>query len=108
MDEAVAEHRRPGPKRRLPISLVRCELGESLALLFPHTCMEAVSPQAPGGDPDLIRLRQAVDASGAIIFMTDREGVFTFVNTKFERVYGYSAGEVIGRVTPRTLKSGNL
>ena len=40
--------------------------------------------------------------------MTDREGVFTFVNSTFEQVYGDSASEVIGRVTPRTLKSGRV
>jgi len=58
-------------------------------------------------DPlELTRLRQAVDASGEVIFMTDRQGVFTFVNPQFEHLYGYSAGEVVGRVTPRVLKGG--
>jgi PAS domain S-box-containing protein len=56
--------------------------------------------------PDLTRLRQAVDASGEVIFMTDREGVFTFVNPQFERLYGCPASEVVGRATPRVLKGG--
>ena len=55
---------------------------------------------------ELTRLRQAVDASGEVIFMTDRQGVFTFVNPQFEHLYGYSAREVVGRVTPRVLKDG--
>ena len=42
--------------------------------------MEGVSPPAHRGDPDLTRLRQAVDASGEIMVMTDRDGAFTFVN----------------------------
>jgi len=50
--------------------------------------------------------RQAVDASGEVIFMTDRDGIFTFVNREFERLYGYTAAEVVGRATPRLLKSG--
>ncbi len=54
----------------------------------------------------LIRLRQAVDASGEVIFMTDREGIITFVNTGFTRLYGYTEDEVLGKVTPRILKSG--
>ena len=56
--------------------------------------------------PDPARLLQAVEASGEIIFMTDREGVFTFVNAQFERVYGYTAADVVGHATPRVLKSG--
>ena len=55
---------------------------------------------------DPARLRQAVDASGEVIFMTDREGVITFVNPQFERTYGYTAEEVIGKTTPRLLKGG--
>ena len=51
-------------------------------------------------------LRQALDAAGEVIFMTDRDGVFTFVNREFEHLYGYSSLEVVGRCTPRILKSG--
>ena len=51
-------------------------------------------------------LQQALDAAGEVIFMTDRHGVFTFVNREFERLYGYSPVEVVGRCTPRILKSG--
>ena len=51
-------------------------------------------------------LRQALDAADEVIFMTDRDGVFTFVNRAFERSYGYAAPEVVGRCTPRLLKSG--
>jgi PAS domain S-box-containing protein len=49
-------------------------------------------------------LRQAVDASGEVIFMTDREGIITFVNPQFEQTYGYTAEDVIGKATPRLLK----
>lgn len=53
------------------------------------------------------RLEEAVAASGEAIFMTDRAGVITFVNTAFTRLYGYEPEEVIGTTTPRILKSGN-
>ncbi len=62
----------------------------------------------PHHEPEPVRLRQAVDASGEVIFMTDREGVFTFVNPQFERLYGYSSAEVVGRATPRVLKGGDV
>jgi two-component system cell cycle sensor histidine kinase/response regulator CckA len=54
----------------------------------------------------LVRLRQAVDASGEVVFMTDREGLITFANPEFARLYGYPEAEVVGKTTPRILKSG--
>jgi PAS domain S-box-containing protein len=59
-----------------------------------------------GAGPDLLQLQHAVNASGEVIFMTDPEGVFTFVNREFVRLYGYGGEEVIGVSTPRILKSG--
>jgi two-component system cell cycle sensor histidine kinase/response regulator CckA len=61
---------------------------------------------AIGNCSDSLRLRQAIDAAGEAIFTTDRDGFFTFVNTNFERLYGYSFDEVVGAVTPRILKGG--
>jgi PAS domain S-box-containing protein len=57
-------------------------------------------------EEELIRLRKAVVSSGEVIFMTDRDGIFSFVNPTFTSVYGYTASEVVGRTTPRILKSG--
>lgn len=55
---------------------------------------------------ELFQLRKAVEASGEVIFLTDRSGVITYVNPEFKRVYGYLAEEVVGKTTPRILKSG--
>jgi two-component system, cell cycle sensor histidine kinase and response regulator CckA len=57
---------------------------------------------------ELIRLREAVETSGEIVFTTNEEGMITFVNPEFTRIYGYEAGEVVGKATPRILKSGQL
>jgi len=54
----------------------------------------------------LARLQLAVEASGEVVFMTDREGVFNYVNPEFVRVYGYTPAEVVGRHTPRILSGG--
>jgi PAS domain S-box-containing protein len=54
----------------------------------------------------LIRLNKAVDSSGEVIFMTDPEGVLTYVNPRFTQIYGYQPEEVIGQATPRILSSG--
>ena len=54
----------------------------------------------------LAQLKLAVDACGEVILVTDRHGVITFVNPHFTNVYGYTSDEVVGKVTPRILKSG--
>jgi len=56
----------------------------------------------------LIRLKKAVEASGEVIFMTDPQGMFTYVNPEFTKTYGYNAEEVVGSKTPRILKSGQM
>ncbi len=57
-------------------------------------------------EEELVQLRKAVEASGEVIFLTARDGIITFVNPEFTRLYGYSAAEVVGKATPRVLKSG--
>ena len=65
-----------------------------------------MAPLPPSSIQELTRLRRAVEASGEVIFMTDRDGTLTYVNPAFVHLYGYAAEEVVGRVTPRILKSG--
>jgi PAS domain S-box-containing protein len=62
---------------------------------------------AEPADEELVRLRLAVEASGEIIFITDLDGIITYVNPEFVRVYGYTAQEIVGRATPRMLSSGS-
>ncbi len=52
-------------------------------------------------------LSLAVNASGDIVFMTDTSGIITSVNSQFTDWYGYTAEEVVGKTTPRILKSGH-
>ncbi len=59
-------------------------------------------------EEELFRLRKAVDTSGECIFMTDRSGTISFINPEFTRLYGYTAGEVVGKATPRILKGGTM
>ncbi|NQT58117.1 MAG: PAS domain S-box protein, partial [Bacteroidetes bacterium] len=42
------------------------------------------------------------------IFLTDTEGIITYVNSGFTTLYGYTADEVVSKVTPRIIKSGLL
>jgi PAS domain S-box-containing protein len=53
-------------------------------------------------------LQRAVDTSGEAIFITDTDGLITYVNPAFTSLYGFSADEVVSIGTPRILKSGLL
>lgn len=55
---------------------------------------------------ELVTLWKAVEKSGEVIFLTDPDGLITYVNPEFTRLYGYEFLEVVGRTTPRILKSG--
>ena len=59
-------------------------------------------------EEELVKLRKAVETSGEVIFLTDRTGIITYINPEFTRLYGFSAEEVVGQVTPRILKSGMM
>jgi PAS domain S-box-containing protein len=72
------------------------------------TSGSAQDHRRPNSPPDeLRRLRLAVESSGEIIFMTDASGTITYVNPEFVRVYGYTPAELVGRESPRILKSGD-
>ncbi|PWN06131.1 PAS domain S-box protein [Rhodohalobacter mucosus] len=54
---------------------------------------------------DLLKLKLGIERSKNIIFITDKDGFFQYVNPSFEKVYGYTFKELSGK-TPRILKSG--
>ena len=55
---------------------------------------------------DMLRkLGRAVEQSADMVIITDRAGTIEYVNPAFEKVTGYTQGEVLG-LTPRVLKSG--
>jgi len=51
------------------------------------------------------RLATAVEQSASSIFITNKDGVISYVNSTFERLTGYRAGEAIGQ-TPALFRSG--
>ncbi|HEX7809576.1 MAG TPA: PAS domain-containing protein, partial [Thermoanaerobaculia bacterium] len=53
------------------------------------------------------RLAHAIEQLDEVVFMTDREGTITYVNPAFEKLYGFSPEEAVGK-TPRILRSGEL
>ncbi|MFW5950197.1 MAG: PAS domain S-box protein [archaeon] len=55
----------------------------------------------------LRRFREAVEAAGHAIYITDPDGTITYVNSAFERITGYDSEDAVGR-NPRILKSGEM
>jgi len=56
-------------------------------------------------EKELLKLSTAVDQSSSAIIITDTDGLIEYVNPYFEKLTGYSSGEVIGN-NPSILKSG--
>jgi len=71
-----------------------------------HLCMIEDITERKHFLEELVRLRKAVESSGEVIFITDKEGIINYVNPEFNHLYGWSQDEIIGKLTPRILKSG--
>ena len=61
--------------------------------------------QRKKAEESIQKLLHAVEQSGSATFMTDSDGTITYVNPAFEKIYGYTKEEALGK-TPRILKSG--
>lgn len=44
-----------------------------------------------------IRYRQILDLAAAVVYLKDKQGRYTYVNRRFERLSGYSEAQVLGR-----------
>lgn len=58
-------------------------------------------------EEDLLKFKLGIERSGEGIFITDRDGIIIYINPAFEKIYGFSREEALGK-TPRILKSGTL
>lgn len=83
---------------RLPVTS-RDELG-GLAASF-----NQMTEELQKRSTDLQKLSSAVEQSGDIVFVTNRDGIIEYVNLAFETLTGYSKADALGQ-TPRLLKSG--
>jgi len=57
---------------------------------------------------EILKFHRAVESSAEAIFITDLHGLINYINPEFTKLYGLTADEVIGKVTPRILKSGKM
>lgn len=84
--------------------MIRKHLRNPSSLISRH--LNSTEPESDS--LELVKLRQAAEASGEVIFLTDKQGIITYINPEFTRLYGYYPREVINHTTPRILKSGQL
>jgi two-component system sensor histidine kinase UhpB len=111
MMSMLKENSKGGLISKLVMNALHVMLSSSIGRIF-HSKDTPIS-QTPPVDiakvehhsGELLTLRKAVEASGEVIFMTDKEGIITYVNPEFTILYGYEAKEIIGKTTPRILKS---
>src|SRR5215217_9761251 len=54
---------------------------------------------------EIQKFKLGIDRSDNAVFITDLEGVIQYANPAFEKVYGFTPEETIGK-TPRIIKSG--
>lgn len=73
--------------------------------LFTQTQQELAERKL--AEKELLKLKLGFERSNDAIFITDIDGIITYVNPGFTRVYGYTSEEAIGK-SPRILKSGLL
>lgn len=56
---------------------------------------------------ELLKFKLGLEYSTDAIFITDTDGVITYANAAFEKLYGFTSDQIIGK-TPRLIKSGVL
>lgn len=68
---------------------------------------EVAEVERKKAEEDLLKFKLGIERSDAAIFVTDANGIIVYINPGFEKIYGYTREQALGR-TPRILKSGVL
>lgn len=84
-------------KRTLTFSKLCSAIRAGICLPYKNRSREA--------EDQLRKLSRAVEQSGDLVIITDRNGIIEYVNPAFQTLTGYSSQEVLGR-KPNLLKSG--
>jgi diguanylate cyclase (GGDEF)-like protein/PAS domain S-box-containing protein len=69
-------------------------------------CVRSDITESKQAEVDLRKLGRVLEQSPASVMITNTSGTIEYVNSRFEKVSGYSADEVVGQ-NPRILKSGD-
>jgi len=80
---------------------------EDVTLLESLASQVAISLNNARQYAESLQFKLGIENSGDAVFATDAHGIITYANPGFEKVYGYSPEEAIGK-NPRIIKSGLL
>jgi PAS domain S-box-containing protein len=80
---------------------------EDVTLLESLASQVAISLQNARQYAESQQFKLGIENSGDAVFATDSNGIITYTNPGFEKVYGYSPEEAVGK-NPRIIKSGLL
>ena len=58
-------------------------------------------------EAELVKFKLGIERSNEVVFMTDIAGNILYVNPSFEKIYGYTKEEVLGK-NPRIIQSGRM
>ena len=105
-NDEVSHHKKDGTKLILSISVsfIKDSNGDNIGLV---SVMHDITKLKKIEDISR-KMNMAINNTKEVIFLTDEAGIITYANPEFTRMYGYSSDEVVGKVTPRILKSGEF
>jgi PAS domain S-box-containing protein len=84
----------------------RIEYDDTGSVVRTH-CQFSTITERKERNAKLQRFQRAIEAAGHAVYITDTEGVITYVNPAFEAITGYDEAETLGQ-TPRILHSGEM
>lgn len=70
-----------------------------------HVCIVMDITERKKAQEELLKFKLGIERSDESVFITKFDGTIIYVNPAFEKIYGYSREEALGK-TPRILKSG--
>lgn len=76
------------------------------SLLYFLSMVEDIT-ERKNSENELLKFKLAFERSGEAIFLTNVDGSILYVNPTFEKIYGFTREEALGK-TPRIIKSGIL
>lgn len=91
--------------QKIPIifssSIIESKYGDTQDII----CVAQDISERKEAEKELLKFKLGIERSSEAIFMTNIDGQITYVNPAFEKTYGYSREESIGK-QPNILKSG--
>ena len=90
---------------RIDISLAVSAIRDAAGRVTGASAIARDIAERKQAEESIQKLLRAVEQAENVIFMTDPDGQFSYINPSFEVLYGYKKEEVLDR-TPRILKSG--